>query len=230
AGSSARAAGQSASAVGHGAEASAANASAFGQGARALHEGSVALGSGAQTAAAVGTASYTVDKNTYNFAGTAPVATVSVGAPGEERQVHNVAAGRISAQSTDAINGSQLYSTNQAVDALADDLDTAGASVAAALGGTSSYNPETHTVTAGLSVQGNNYTNVQEALTYVGQGWNVSVGGETGSANVAPGGSVDFSNTDENIVIARDGTDLTFDLADDLEIGNSITFVDGDTV
>src|SRR5690606_15003414 len=137
---------------------------------------------------------------------------------------------RISAQSTDAINGSQLYSTNQAVDALADDLDTAGASVAAALGGTSSYNPETHTVTAGLSVQGNNYTNVQEALTYVGQGWNVSVGGETGSANVAPGGSVDFSNTDENIVIARDGTDLTFDLADDLEIGNSITFVDGDTV
>src|SRR5690606_10393201 len=125
-GSGARAAGQSASAVGHGAAATAANASAIGQGASALHECPVSLGSCAQTAAAVGTASYTVDKNTYNFAGTAPVATVSVGAPGQERTITNVAAGRISAQSTDAINGSQLYSTNQAVDALADDLDTAG--------------------------------------------------------------------------------------------------------
>ena len=233
-GSGARAAGQSASAVGHGAEASAMNASAFGQGARALHQGSVALGSGAETAAAVGTASYTVDRNTYNFAGTTPVATVSVGTLGQERTITNVAAGRISAQSTDAINGSQLYSTNQAVDALADDLDTAGQSVAAALGGTSSYNPETHTVTAGLSVQGNNYTNVQDALTYVGQGWNVSVGGETGSANVAPGGQVDFSNQDGNINIARSGTDLTFNLDDDLAIGNSITVgdtvIDGDSV
>ena len=34
---------------------------------------------------------------------------VSVGKAGEERQIHNVAAGRISATSTDAINGSQLY-------------------------------------------------------------------------------------------------------------------------
>ena len=34
---------------------------------------------------------------------------VSVGKAGEERQIHNVAAGRLSATSTDAINGSQLY-------------------------------------------------------------------------------------------------------------------------
>ena len=34
---------------------------------------------------------------------------VSVGKAGEERQIHNVAAGRISATSTDAINGSQLH-------------------------------------------------------------------------------------------------------------------------
>ena len=34
---------------------------------------------------------------------------VSVGKAGEERQIHNVAAGRLSATSTDAINGSQLH-------------------------------------------------------------------------------------------------------------------------
>ncbi|WP_260432858.1 hypothetical protein, partial [Burkholderia stagnalis] len=36
---------------------------------------------------------------------------MSVGAAGAERQVTNVAAGQISASSTDAINGSQLYAT-----------------------------------------------------------------------------------------------------------------------
>ena len=34
---------------------------------------------------------------------------VSVGKAGEERQIHNVAAGRLSPTSTDAVNGSQLY-------------------------------------------------------------------------------------------------------------------------
>src|SRR3546814_13734832 len=52
---------------------------------------------------------------------------------------------------------------------------------------------------------GNNYTNVQDALTYVGQGWNVSAQGGA-SGNVAPGGLVDLSNTDGNINIARSGT------------------------
>ena len=35
-----------------------------------------------------------------------PVGSVSVGKAGEERQIHNVAAGKISADSTDAVNGS----------------------------------------------------------------------------------------------------------------------------
>src|SRR5690606_13572056 len=161
-------------AIGARTRASADDSVALGHSANASIANSVALGANSTTVAAVNTANTVIDGTTYNFAGGSAAGVVSVGSAGEKRQVHNVAAGRISAQSTDAINGSQLYSTNQAVDALADDLDTAGASVAAALGGTSSYNPETHTVTAGLSVQGNNYTNVQEALTYVGQGWNVS--------------------------------------------------------
>ncbi|WP_373755641.1 YadA family autotransporter adhesin, partial [Neisseria sp.] len=43
------------------------------------------------------------------------VGVVSVGKAGETRQVQNVAAGVVSATSTDAINGSQLYHTNAAV-------------------------------------------------------------------------------------------------------------------
>src|SRR5690606_6745484 len=143
-GQGAQASAADALAVGSGALASATSASAFGQGAQALHAGSVALGSGAATATAVGTASITVDKHTYNFAGTTPVATVSVGTPGAERTITNVAAGRINAASTDAINGSQLHGTNMALEALAGNLDTAGQSVASALGGGSSYNPATH--------------------------------------------------------------------------------------
>src|SRR5690606_14683808 len=133
----------------------------------------------------------------------------------------------------DAINGSQLHGTNMALEALAGNLDTAGQSVASALGGGSSYNPATHQVTANLSVGGNTYNNVQDALTYVGQGWDVSAEGGA-SANVAPGGSVDFSSSDGNIEIARSGTDLAFELADDIEIGNSVTvgdtYIDGDSI
>ena len=91
---------------------------AFGAGAQALFEGDVALGSGSVTAAAVGTSGVTIGGTFYNFAGTAPLSTVSVGAAGAERTITNVAAGQISASSTDAINGSQLYATNQAIAAL----------------------------------------------------------------------------------------------------------------
>ncbi|WP_433924161.1 YadA-like family protein [Vreelandella sp. 21] len=110
--------GQGSTAVGYEAVASADRALAMGYDAIASHQGSVALGKGARTAAAVGTASVEIAGQTYQFAGTSPVATVSVGSVGAERTVTNVAAGRISAESTDAINGSQLYATNQAVGAL----------------------------------------------------------------------------------------------------------------
>ena len=43
-----------------------------------------------------------------------------MGDVGSERTIVNVAAGRISSSSTDAINGSQLHQTNQAITDLAD--------------------------------------------------------------------------------------------------------------
>ncbi|TSD84301.1 hypothetical protein FFK22_033190 [Mycobacterium sp. KBS0706] len=115
--------GTNAVAAGVGASATAADAVALGNGATAGDAGAVALGSGSVTAAAVGTASTTIAGTTYNFAGTAPTSTVSVGAPGAERTITNVAAGRIAIDSTDAVNGSQLFATNTSVNTLNTKVD-----------------------------------------------------------------------------------------------------------
>ncbi|MGV2933321.1 YadA-like family protein [Vreelandella venusta] len=220
-------------AMGTGARVTAQNASAIGHDTEAAYAHSVALGDGARTTAPVGTTGSIIDRVDYTYAGTDPVATVSVGAPDEKRTITNVAAGRVSSTSTDAINGSQLFQTNEAVTSLGNNLDTAGQSVADALGGSSTYSPDTHSVAASLSVRGNTYNSVESAVQYAAQGWNVSANSEA-AQNVSPGGSVDFGNTDGNIGINRSGTDLKFNLADDLKIGSSVTvgdtFIDGDSV
>jgi len=81
----------------------------------------VVLGNNSVSAAYVATPSTTINGKIYNFAG-APTtsSSVSVGDVGSERTIVNVAAGRISSSSTDAINGSQLHQTNQAITDLAD--------------------------------------------------------------------------------------------------------------
>lgn len=125
-GTGARSTGAASLAVGSAAQAQAFQSAAFGNGASVYAGGTqalalganattndanaVALGSGARTAAAVGTTEATINGVTYGgFAGTEPIATVSVGNDTQKRTITNVAAGRITADSTDVINGSQLY-------------------------------------------------------------------------------------------------------------------------
>ncbi len=91
---------------------------AFGAGAVASNDSDVALGSLSETSAVVNTQGTTIRGQYYQFAGTNAQSTVSIGRAGDERTLTNVAAGRISADSTDGINGSQLYATNQAVENL----------------------------------------------------------------------------------------------------------------
>ena len=103
------------------AQATGANTTAIGTGAKAEKDNAVALGSGSTTSDFVPTSSATVGTLTYSgFAGSNSSlgngAVVSVGGPvtptnqlGSARQIQNVAAGRIDAASTDAVNGSQLY-------------------------------------------------------------------------------------------------------------------------
>lgn len=57
------------------------------------------------------------------FAGQTAVGAVSVGASGAERRIQNVAAGEVSATSTDAVNGSQLYKATQSIANATNELD-----------------------------------------------------------------------------------------------------------
>ena len=90
------------------------NAIAIGAGAKANRDNSIAIGGGANTdAAGVAQTSYTMSNGEIvNWAGgenVLPGDVVSFGAPGYERQLKNIAPGIVSATSTDAVNGSQLY-------------------------------------------------------------------------------------------------------------------------
>lgn len=91
---------------------------------------SVVLGAGSADRAATSETKGTItlsDGTTReygNFAGTSPTGVVSVGAKDSERQIINVAAGKISADSTDAVNGSQLYSLANEVGKNADAIKT----------------------------------------------------------------------------------------------------------
>lgn len=131
-GSSATATGDHAQAFGAGAQATGVRTNVFGSDAAATADysiaignkanastaNSIALGANSTTRSATSVTNATVAGHTFGgFAGTSPVGSVSVGKAGQERQIHNVAAGKISADSTDAVNGSQLYS-------VANDLQT----------------------------------------------------------------------------------------------------------
>lgn len=123
-GSNSKTGAQGAVAIGTHAEATAMDAMALGNNTLADNANSVALGTNSVTDAVVNTASATIGGKTYNFAGTNALSTVSVGsdarssangAANYKRTITNVAAGRISDTSTDAVNGSQL---NAAVEAI----------------------------------------------------------------------------------------------------------------
>ena len=131
-GSSATATGDHAQAFGAGAQATGVRTNVFGSDAAATADysiaignkanastaNSIALGANSTTRSATSVTNATIARHTFGgFAGTSPVGSVSVGKAGQERQIHNVAAGKISADSTDAVNGSQLYS-------VANDLQT----------------------------------------------------------------------------------------------------------
>lgn len=100
------------------------NIVSIGTNAKVTADNSIALGSNSVANSAVATASANINGRTYNFAGTTPVGTVSVGDSNKERTITNVAAGRISSESTDAINGSQLHSVIQEMNSTASDTLT----------------------------------------------------------------------------------------------------------
>ena len=125
---------------------------------------------------------------------------VSIGSEDNERQIKHVAAGRITADSTDALNGSQLYQVAKTLGNAAEGLaDTLGVDL-----------NEDGTVKNKFSqpltvAEGSNYTappaagDVKTALTnlnnYVNAGWNVTASGNDYENNVSVGHTVNFVGT-----------------------------------
>jgi trimeric autotransporter adhesin len=128
----------------------------------------------------------------------APVSVLSVGALGSERQIQNVAAGVVSASSTDAINGSQLFTVATAANAL-------GSSLATVTGGGLALNPDGTIATApSITVGGVAYTNTSAAIE-AGDVKTSTLG--SGLANALGGGaSVGIDGTVATVTYAVGGT------------------------
>ena len=149
----------------------AANTVAIGANANAAQANSVALGAGSATSAAHATGPYTLN-GSYTAAGLPDAAngTVSVGSAGKERQIQNVAAGVISATSTDAINGSQLYATNNYLSNLATGVKNV-------LGGDAAVNNAGNLTMSNIGGTGKDNVNdaIAAANTKVAAGENITV-------------------------------------------------------
>ncbi|MGQ0287259.1 YadA-like family protein [Pasteurellaceae bacterium 22721_9_1] len=199
----------------------------------ATQANSVVLGNNSTDRAATTESSATVGGITYgNFAGQgAPEkGVVSVGKAGEERQIINVAAGKISSDSTDAINGSQLYLTQKALGNVANSTANhlGGGSTVSADGNLTAptYNLYTGIDTpatagnSGTQINGAPVTNVGDALTalntYINKGFNVKDNAGTTKGVVTPGESVQFvngKNTTANVSTEENSvTKITFDV------------------
>ena len=131
-GSNSETTGQGALVFGTHAKALATDALAFGNNTIADKANSVALGTNSVTDDAVNQLQAKVNNTTYVFAGTDATSVVSVGSKDRAgyggvkhyvRQIQNVAAGRIDASSTDAVNGSQLHAAYDAVNTMSEDMD-----------------------------------------------------------------------------------------------------------
>ena len=146
---------------------------------------SVALGTYAKTTKSVDTAEATVTANgtSLKFAGFAGDGkangegfVVSIGTSGKEKQIQNVAAGQITATSTDAVNGSQLH-------AVAGTMSTIAGSVKTILGGNAAV-ADTGAITM-TNIGGTGKDTVEEAIkvakTEVVAGKNVTVTPSTGA-------------------------------------------------
>ncbi|XID76117.1 YadA-like family protein [Alkanindiges sp. WGS2144] len=211
---------QGAVAIGRNNTVSADNAFVLGSNVTNNIDNSVVLGNKSAVAAAVGTANASINGKTYTFAGTNPYSTVSVGDAGKERTITNVAAGRISAASTDAINGSQLYGTNEELKNLATTTATAlggGAAAGTTAGGIIA---PTYTVNKNTSIK-----NVGAAITALDQGWTVESDGKIGSGTaVKAGDAVDIglatgeANLTRSATTASGKTTIDFALSKNLVV------------
>ena len=172
----------------------------------------VALGANSATAAPVSTASETINGLKYNYAGGSADSTVSVGNTSTKRTITNVAAGRVSAQSTDAINGSQLYGVANAVGNVANSTKNI-------LGGNAQVDQNGTITMTNIGDTGKN--TVHEAIKSANSGWELQVNGQKVKDVKAPNRTVNF-NAGKNIKLEGAGDNVTVATVDNANF-NSVT-------
>ena len=227
-GASSAASAEGATAVGDGAMAEAEGAAAFGWRASAGAVNSVALGTdayaGAANSVALGANSlagalptpvdytYMGTKISDSFAGKSPLAVVSVGTEGGERLVTNVAAGRISATSTDAINGSQLWYVADSINTRINDV-IAGMPVVDA-GNNTTVDVTPASSSGGSTPSGNASTSQPPAeivqKTYTVSAWDTTVEADAGENNIIVTPTIDTTGMTRDYKLALN-KDLTVD-------------------
>src|SRR5690606_2615797 len=85
-------------------------------------------------------------------------------------------------------------------------------------------------ITMGDDIGGTGESTIDDAIRHAtetaGQGWNFSANGDEDTTNVAPGDTVDFGNEDENIVVTATEDGLSFDLAENITLGEGDNAID----
>ena len=207
-GSNSLSSGKNAIALGEGSAAGGSNSLAFGSQSRANGNDSVAIGVGAAAATdnsvAIGAGSTTDASN-----------TVSVGNSATKRKIVNMAAGAISNTSTDAINGSQLYTISD--------------SVAKRLGGGATVGSDGTVTAVSYALRSGTYNNVGDALSGIDNNtlqWNKTAGAF--SANHGANATNKITNVAKGTVSAT-STDVVngsqlYDLQQDALLWNGTAF------
>ena len=153
------------------------NSMALGVSANAGHERSVALGANSATAGTHSTPNQYVNGLWYkNLAGGTADSTVSIGNDTVKRTITNVAAGRMNASSTDAINGSQLFG-------VANSLGNLATTTKNILGGNATLDPDTGKLTmSNIGLTGK--STIHDAIRYNKDNIDKGLGfdGDTGTA------------------------------------------------
>jgi len=206
------------------------NSMALGVSANAAHERSVALGANSKTDATVSTPNQLVNGLWYkNYAGGSADSTLSVGSDTVKRTITNVAAGRVNAQSTDAINGSQLYG-------VANTLGNLASTTKGLLGGNAALDPDTGNLSMsniGNTGKGTIHDAIKFNKDTIDKGLNFDA--NTGGAkNNLLGSKVtikgDGSNINAAITQANGDTTINMTLGNTIKVGtaNPVT-IDGTT-
>ncbi|WP_343094661.1 ESPR-type extended signal peptide-containing protein [Veillonella parvula] len=191
---------------------------------------SIALGANSKTANVVSTPNQLVNGLWYkNYAGGSADSTLSVGSDTVKRTITNVAAGRVNAQSTDAINGSQLYG-------VANTLGNLASTTKGLLGGNAALDPDTGNLSMsniGNTGKGTIHDAIKFNKDTIDKGLNFDA--NTGGAkNNLLGSKVtikgDGSNINAAITQANGDTTINMTLGNTIKVGtaNPVT-IDGTT-